>query len=160
MTLLEEFDEKHLASTFIWLQDTSLKNNFLFQKDVTEESHHKWFLAYSKDSTQQIFAIIFGGKHVGNIGIKNINSIHQIAESWIYIGEKSFKGKGIAKEAYFQLFEAHKISLRKIYCHIADFNISSIKLHQRVGFKVEGIFQDEVLLNKQFHTLIRLSVFL
>lgn len=160
MTLLEKFNEKHLASTFKWLKDPSLKNDFLFQKDITEESHHQWFLAYTKDSTQQIFAIIFQGKHVGNIGIKNIDNTHQKAESWIYIGEKSFKGKGIAKEAYLQLFETLKLSFRKIYCHIADFNISSIKLHQGVGFKVEGIFQDEFLQNKQLHTLIRFSVFL
>ena len=158
---LEKFDRTFLKKTFLWIQDTELRNDFLLTLSVDVQTHEKWYNNYIEDQTQNIYAIVANGIHVGNIGLKFIDLSNNNAETWIYIGDASYKGQGVAYKSYQELF--NKIShskLNKIYAHVADFNLSSLKLYEKLGFELEGTLRKQVRLNDQYIDLIRLSIFL
>lgn len=135
---LVEFSQKHLDVTYEWMQESVLRKNFLFFRNISKTDHYLWFKRLQTDNSQLVFAIEFEGEHVGNIGIKDIDQNARMAETWIYIGNKIHQNKGIAFRAYGQLLILikNKTSLRRLYCYIADFNSESERLYTKIGFKL------------------------
>ncbi|MES2003041.1 MAG: GNAT family N-acetyltransferase [Bacteroidota bacterium] len=160
MVSIAPFDKEHLEKTYLWMSDANLKRDFLFTRDVSETDHLKWFEVYKTDAGQSIFAIYFDNKHVGNVGLKDINLVNKNAETWIYIGDPGMKGKGIAKKAYELLLAEYKTKLHKIYAHIVEFNLASIKMYKKIGFNMEGIFNDQIFMDDRYYSIFRFAVFL
>ncbi|MBC7387895.1 MAG: GNAT family N-acetyltransferase [Opitutaceae bacterium] len=154
------FQQHHLDKTYQWMLDENLKKNFLFRGSVTPESHLHWFEQYLIDQSQKIYAVCFDDLHVGNIGLKNIDTTNRNAETWVYIGDATMKGKGVGKVAYQQLLSLWKEGFHKIYANIAEFNTSSIKMYQKAGFSLEGIFKNQLLWDNQYYSILRFAIFL
>lgn len=127
------------------MQDASLRRLFLFQRTVTPESHREWFERMKTNGSEKLFAILHDRKHIGNLGLKNIDLENEKAETWIYIGDTSVQGKGVASSAYEKLFELLRTEgkIETLYCHIASFNPASIKLYSRLGFKQVTSFNEK-----------------
>lgn len=136
MVTIEAFEEKHLAATYIWMQNVEMKRQFLFSRAVTPESHAVWFSSLQNNASERVYAILMDDRHVGNVGLKNMQPANQSAETWIYLGETSARGKNVAFQAYVMLFDLLRIegTYFDIYCHIASFNASSKRLFQKLGF--------------------------
>ena len=160
MVRLEEFSEKHLPKTYQWMLDENLKKNFLFRRTLTPEGHKQWFVNYLDDKSQEIKAIYFNDLYVGNVGLKNIDKINNNAETWIYIGDTSMKGKGIGSLAYKELGADLKPNFKKIYAHIVSFNSSSLKMYEKAGFVKEGDFKDEIYWENTYYNLFRFALYL
>jgi RimJ/RimL family protein N-acetyltransferase len=160
MIKLQPFSEEYLEKTFLWMQDDRLKNAFLLNKTVSRQSHQKWFIDFQKDETQKMYAILYQGVHVGNVGLKNIDTKNKNAECWIYLGDAGYKGKGIAKDSLEALSEKMKGEYIKLYARIADFNIPSIKTFTSAGYQLEGILQKEVIFKGKVLNIYRFYVIL
>ena len=50
--------------------------------------------------------------------------------------------------------------MRKIYVNTLDTNLANIRLNEQLGFRVEGVLRDEVLLNGEFQDVLRMSLIL
>lgn len=48
--------------------------------------------------------------------------------------------------------------MRKIYINTLDTNIRNIRLNEALGFRLEGILRDEVLLDGTCHDVLRMAV--
>jgi RimJ/RimL family protein N-acetyltransferase len=160
MVRIEDFSEDNLPLTYLWMQNEALKKNFLFRRNLTLEGHATWYGNYLNDSSQKIFAIYYKDQYVGNVGLKNIDTINRNAETWIYIGDESMKGKGIGILAYHQLFVKNKSFLHKLYANIVSFNESSLKMYQKSGFVQEGDFKDQLMWDDQFYSIKRYAYYL
>lgn len=160
MTNLVRFDEKYLDNTFAWMQDISIKDSFLLNKEITPESHLLWYERLKQDSTQQLFSIIHKGTHCGNIGLKNINLSNKNAEMWVYIGDKALWGRGIAKDATILLLDYcfETLQLHKVYLSVADFNERAISVYRKCGFEIEGFLRDETLYKGRYVSLHRMGI--
>lgn len=156
MIELQIFSQKHLDKTFLWMQNEDLKASFLLDKNITKDSHSKWFVALKKDQAQKNFAIIYNNFHVGNIGVKNIDLSNKKAEVWIYIGDNSFKGKGIAKESLNLLNDFFVNYINKLYANIGDFNYQSLRLFIASGYRIEGFLHDEIFFKGRSINIFRL----
>jgi RimJ/RimL family protein N-acetyltransferase len=145
MTNLKPFSEEHLNATFQWMQDAALRRLFLFQRTVTAQGHREWFERLKSNPLEKLYAIVYNDQHVGNLGLKNIEMDKKKAETWIYVGDGSVKGKGVASAAYEKLFSLLQAEgkIDTLYCHIASFNPASIKLYTRLGFKQVSSFSEE-----------------
>src|SRR4030067_3213825 len=89
-----------------------------------------------KNTAQRCYAILSEGRHVGNCGVKNISLTNKEGELWIYIGDPRMRRKGIASHAT-RLLAAKgfiELGLERIIVHVADFNVSAIKLYKKLGF--------------------------
>ena len=160
MVHLEAFAEGHLDKTHHWMLDVDLRKNFLFRKKLSSAEHRRWFENYLQDRSQKIFAIYYNNLHVGNVGLKHIDQVNNNAETWIYLGESSVKGKGVGVMAYRQLFDNYCTEFHKIYAHIAAFNSSSAKMYQKAGFALEGNFKDQINWEGSYYDLLRFAFYL
>ena len=159
------------------LQESDIEgtyNNWLNDKEACEgNAHHTYphtredtlkYIRYALTTkTELILAIVDkkSNKHIGNIALHNITSIHRSAELSIFIGEKDFWGKGYAFEAWTLILEYAflRLGLRKIIAGAIADNEGSVKVLKRLGFKVEGTFRQEVYVDGAYCDGIRFGLF-
>ena len=51
-----------------------------------------------------------------------------------------------------------QLNMQKLYCEVFAFNTSVIKLHQKFGFNIEGIFKQQQKVNGKFVDVYRLGI--
>ncbi len=146
----------------IKLENVSLR--ILQAEDVSEE-YVKWFLnedvvRYSDNQHKSfslqgqrnyvqeclestdidLYGIFSFDKHIGNITLKGLDSIHSRAEINYVIGDTSFWGKGYAAYAISQIIikARHHYKLKKLYAGLAEGNFGSEYALKKNGFIIEG----------------------
>lgn len=80
-----------------------------------------------------IYGITFMGVAIGACGLKNF--INEKAELWLYIGDKSYWGKGLGKIIMNRLEEkALDKNLLKLYLKVIKENLVAINLYKNIGY--------------------------
>ncbi len=132
----------------------------------TLEIDKEWFDNALNDKSNR--NIYFGIDEIESndfIGIIQLNNIDYISGTAIWgfiIGEKSKQGKGYSVEAPTLMFDYafNYLNLRKIFGYPIAFNISTIRMHEKIGnFKEEGRLMQHVFYNGEYHDIIILSLF-
>lgn len=116
-------------------------------------------LLYSKHN---IFGLITieDSQPVGLMAFLNIDTEFHKAELRKLIGDTGFRGKGLGKEATINwiAYGRDGLGLKKIYLRTVETNIRNIKLNEQLGFKVEGILRNEVILNNAYYDVLRMGL--
>ncbi len=104
-----------------------------------------------QEHTQMIFAIEYNGQFCGVIGLTSQFDVYKkTAEIGYWIGEP-FWNKGIATEAVKLItdYGLNQLDLVRIYTGVFEYNISSMKVLEKSGYKKEGVFEKAILKNGQ-----------
>lgn len=91
-----------------------------------------------------IFVIIINDEVVGSVGLHSIVKNHK-AEIGYWLARKHW-GKGIVPEAVKIVtnFAFKKLKLKRVYARAYSFNTPSMKVLEKNGYKLEGIFKKDV----------------
>lgn len=128
-----------LRRTFHWLHDSSLRNQFLMRGDQpTRRGHFEYWRRLLADSGQRIYSIRQGRRHIGNAGLRNIDSMVGQAELWLYLGEAAERGSGLGKWALRQLEDVIRIELgcRTAVLHVSQHNLPAYGLYRHAGYRL------------------------
>lgn len=98
--------------------------------------------------------------HIGNVYLTDINHINRNAESHILIGNQNYWGQGLGSEALLQIlhYGFNERGLNRVYAHINADNIASIRLHEKCGYKREGLLRQAIFKNGQFKDIVVMSI--
>ena len=103
---------------------------------VTPEIEKTWIKKVLNDPTCKRFAICIesSDEYIGNVQLTNITE--QDAEFHIFIGEKSYWGKGVGYQATNELikFVRKNISLKQVYLFVKPINTAAIRIYEKMGF--------------------------
>jgi RimJ/RimL family protein N-acetyltransferase len=96
---------------------------------------------------------------IGTVGLHQINTFNRNADISIVIGDPTFSGKGIGKEAVNLMIEhAFKtLNLHKVTAGMAATNSSSYNLFKSLGFQEEARQKEQLFLNGRYTDLIKLG---
>ena len=114
----------------VW-EHTGSKPNIL----VTEEIEKQWILEKLEERNSVRFAIEVDDIYVGNIQLTNIIE-KKTAEYHIFIGDKSYWGKGVATLATAQIIRFAKTvkNLQSLYLSVKPENNAAIRVYEKSGF--------------------------
>ena len=145
-----------------WRNKESVKKNFLYQKDFTIQGHLKW-MDEMVDTGKVVQFIIYDtiiGKPVGSVFLRDIDYINRKAEYGIFIGEEEEKEKRLRNTAAKLILEYgfKELGLHKIFLRVLSDNKLAIRSYEKAGFKKEGYFKDEILLDGRYRDLIFMAV--
>ena len=118
------------------------------EKDATEFITAT--LSAEKD-TQYAFAICFGDKAIGSIGVFRRDNVHRYtAEMGYYIAEP-YWGKGVMTEAVRQMCDYifEKTDIVRIFAEPYAYNNASCRVLEKAGFQFEGILRQNAFKNRQ-----------
>ena len=126
--------------TFEWLQSKQLRKDFLISNVPERDNHFKYWRKLKKNPTEQAYSIYYFNKHVGNCGLKNIDSDTSTCELWLYIADLCARGRGIGKSVVIKLLAKAKtdLSIGMVYLHVAKSNFKAIRLYKSTGFYESG----------------------
>ena len=98
---------------------------------------------------------------IGTIFIHDYNKVDNYASISAFI-KPNFQNKFYGVDSYKLIFNFiyQNLPIRKLYFDVFEYNLSSIKLIEKVGFNLEGTFVKHRYLNGSYHNIIRYSLFL
>lgn len=94
--------------------------------------------------------------YIGNVYLTNIDYISRKAHSHILIGNHDFWNDGYGTEAMRLLLDYafnHK-NLRRIEALVLEDNIASQKMHEKLGYKREGLLRESVYKDGRYKNQI------
>lgn len=121
-------------------------------KIITIEDELKWINEVIRDVTCCRFAIISESQYVGNIYITNIQD--GVGEYHIFIGEKSFWGRGVAKSASILLIKYAKYvkKINKLILFVNEENLGALKLYKKLRFIRESKDHNWICMSLDLNT--------
>lgn len=107
----------------------------VYNHTITLENEIEWINRVIGNADEYRCAIIADGKYVGNIYLTGIHDGQ--AEYHIFIGDKSFWGKGVAKAASQLIIKYgfENLRLTQINLSVRPQNTAALRLYQNLGFR-------------------------
>jgi RimJ/RimL family protein N-acetyltransferase len=151
---IEKFAERHLnnPSYLSWLSDrenlSALNLISYLLKPVTQEGLASYYKSFGGDTGNRLFAVSLAGddRFVGTATLREIG-YGGLYDLGILVGDKSVRGKGIAREVIGALrgYAFNELGARKICSSFADNNIAVLLAFLKNGFKIEGLQREQQL---------------
>src|SRR5215471_14020805 len=140
-----------------WLNDLELTINLgpLYSRVLNVENETEFLKNLSKDQNYSIIDLETN-ELIGNCGFLEVDNLNQTGEVGIFIGNKSFWGKGYGTEALTLLLDYgfKALNLYNIQLRVFEFNKRGIKCYEKIGFKQIGIRRNALYRNMERHNII------
>ncbi|MDJ0793312.1 MAG: GNAT family protein [Woeseiaceae bacterium] len=100
------------------------------------------------------------GQPIGAMAFLDHSKDQERAELRKLIGDKASRGQGLAEEAtrLWIRYGFQGLGLKKIYVSTLQTQIANIKLNEDIGFEVEGLLRNELLIDGQRHDVLRMGI--
>ena len=114
-----------------------------YNHEITIDNELEWIRKVTANPTDYRCAILVDEVYVGNIYLTDIKE--GTAHFHIFIGDKSYWGKGVAKRASLLILEYafNVLNIKEVLLRVRNVNTSAYNLYLRLGFKdvkVDGIW--------------------
>ena len=102
---------------------------------ITIESELSWIKRVIVNANEYRCAIIADDRYVGNIYLTKITDESAVYQ--IFIGDKSYWGKGVAQEASLLIlrYAFNELKLQCVRLSVNEKNVRAINLYENVGFQ-------------------------
>jgi len=144
----------------VWLNDMEVTENLQLVSSIIPVDGERELL--KKLAQDHNYGIIDKATNelIGNVGFIDINLLHRTAEIGIFIGNKSYWGKGYGREALSLLLDYafKKLNLHNILLRVYDFNRRAVACYEKVGFKKIGEIRDGLIRNMEYHNIILMDI--
>ena len=151
-----QIEESDLPKFRDWRNSPFVRNYVREYRPLNMQNQKQWFESLTNDKTNIVFAIkeMKAGETIGLCGLTYINWKEGHGEVTIYIGDGEWQGKGCAGEALDLLLKYgfEELRLHRICAIIYSYNILSIKLFEKYGFKLEGEHREARFWNSSFYS--------
>lgn len=149
---IRKFERTDIPKKVEWINDPE-NNQFLhYDIPLSVEKTERWFDSHLGEDTRYDAVIEADGVPVGTIGLLSIDKKNGKAEYYIAMGEKAFKGKGVAKDASRLILEHgfEKLGLNRIYLFTEVENLEAQMLFESAGFKKEGTLRQDIFSHGKY----------
>ena len=125
-----------------------------YEKDWVEKT-----IFNSKDIKLAV-CLVENDRYIGNVYMTDINMTNRSCHSHILIGEREYWGQGYAHEALMLAVDYmfNERNIHRIQANVLESNIASLKMHEKCGYKVEGLLRDAVYKNGEYQNQYVLSL--
>lgn len=129
---------------------------------VSESEQLRWFEEQEQnhDVLRCIIALKENGNALGTIILSDIDQKNGTAQVHIKLSKDGGRGKGYGTDAVKTLirYAFRELRLNCIYAYILSYNVVSIRLFEKCGFKKDGILRERAFKNGRFIDLLAYSV--
>jgi RimJ/RimL family protein N-acetyltransferase len=146
---IRRFEEKDIPYKVKWINDEGNNKYLHYDLPLREDKTLTWFRGLKNRPDRVDYTITYNGSPIGLIGLINIDQRNRRAEYYICLGEKKYKGKGIAQIASKILIDKayRKFKLSRLYLYTETGNIRAQRLFEKIGFKKEGLIKNDLIYN-------------
>jgi len=162
MIRLRQLQDPDSDLLFKWINTRELVVLSAPFRDVSRESHDKWFGEIRTSNDVRIFAIALAGddRTIGYCQLRKIDPISQNAELQIRIGDPSMQGRGAGTAAVRELLRHGFgiLKLHRVYLQVFRCNVRAQRAYLKCGFVVEGVQRQAVLIDNTFEDIVMMGI--
>lgn len=156
---LRDIQDSELALMLSWRNAPTVRANMYTRHEISLAEHMAWWARTRQRADQRYFIYERDLTPWGVVGFTGIDPVHANASWAFYASPEAARGTGSRME-YLALEHAFSsLGLHKITCEVLAFNTSVLRLHEKFGFKVEGIFREHHKVDGQWVDIQRLALF-
>lgn len=156
--ILRSIADDELELMRAWRNDPAVRANMYTQHEISCEEHLAWWTKTQNLIDQKYFMYEMAGIPIGIAAFTGIDIYNQNSAWAFYASPTAPKGTGSKMEFLMLDYAFNELRLHKLYCEVLAFNIPVIKLHQKFGFKIEGIIRQQHKVNSAFVDTYRLGI--
>jgi|TARA_B110000495_G_C23035324_1_gene618096 RimJ/RimL family protein N-acetyltransferase len=128
---------------------------------LNQFNQKQWYDELLINSSQKMFIIYNSQKKaIGICGFRDINSENKNADVSIILGDSKDRGKKLGTETLNLLVDYgfNKLNLHHISASIFSYNFKSIKVFEKMNFKLDAIMRDCIWRNGKWWDIYKYSV--
>lgn len=139
-----------------WIND-AYGRHFLLSCAAAEMTSVEQLLGHSNN---RLGIVLHDNAPIGAVAYLDIDTHQRRAELRKLIGSREARGKGFAEEATrLWISYGHRhLGLQKIYVSTLQTHLRNIQLNESIGFRVEGVLHNEVLIDGQRYDVLRMGL--
>lgn len=146
-----------------WRKDDDIWNMLGGPKYFVSEAYErKWVedAIFNPKDLKLAICLTENDRYIGNVYMTDINNLNRSCTSHILIGEKDCWGKGYAKEALMLAinYMFNERNIHRIQAFILESNTQSLRMHEKCGYKIEGLLRDSIFKNGKYQNQYILSI--
>jgi len=151
---LRKIFDSELELMLSWRNAPSVRANMYTRHEITLEDHLVWWQAVQEREDQHYFIYESeAGLPSGIVAFTLIDRVHSNSSWAFYAAPDAERGTGSKMEFLALEYAFEKLKLHKLHCEVLAFNQTVIKLHQKFGFSIEGVFRDQHRINDGFEDI-------
>lgn len=156
--LLRDIADDELELMRLWRNDPAVRANMYTRHEISRDEHSAWWKRVKESSDQKYYMYELSGVPTGIVAFNKLDNKNHNSAWALYASPLAPKGVGGKMEVLALDYAFNRLHLNKLYCEVLAFNTSVIKLHQKFGFQIEGIFRGQYKLDDVFIDVYRLSL--
>lgn len=145
---IRPLEESDAYTSVNWRNDPEVfkYTGTVYQDVINVNTELEWIRKVIANSKDYRCAILADGVYVGNIYLTDIDG--GIAHYHIFIGNKNYWGKGVAKSASDLILQYgfKSLNLNKILLRVRKHNCRAIILYEKLGFKAVNVLDDWITM--------------
>jgi RimJ/RimL family protein N-acetyltransferase len=145
-----------------WLNDLEVSKYLSHSRRQITVSKEREILEELSKKGAQVFGIIDlrTDELIGNCGLFNIDYANQRGEFGIFIGNKSYWGKGYGTEASILLLDYgfNILNLHSIMLEVFSFNTRAIRCYESIGFRIIGKRRESKIICGEKYDIIYMDI--
>jgi UDP-4-amino-4,6-dideoxy-N-acetyl-beta-L-altrosamine N-acetyltransferase len=141
-----------------WRNAPAVRANMYSQHEISREEHLTWWEKTRDRADRKYYMFELAGIPTGISAFTGIDTQSQNSAWAFYASPTAPKGTGSKMEFLMLEHAFGAFQLHKLYCEVLAFNTPVINLHQKFGFKIEGVFREQHKLNGDFIDTYRLGI--
>jgi UDP-4-amino-4,6-dideoxy-N-acetyl-beta-L-altrosamine N-acetyltransferase len=157
---LRRVTEADLEKIMNWRMKPSVTENMYSDPVLTLEGQKKWFRRISESETDMIWVFVCDDTDVGVFSLNEIDRHNKRCSLGCYIGEESYRGKGIFRRielnAYDYVFQT--LGFNRFIASALSENETAIRVYKKCGCQIEGVFKEHIYKNGIFHDVVMMAI--
>ena len=152
---LRALEPEDYKVSILWRKDEEIWDMLGGTKYFVSEAYEKKWVEdtiFGSKDVKLAVCLAENDKYIGNVYMTDINEVNRSCTSHVLIGDKDYWGQGFAREAL-QLaidYMFNERNIHRIQALVLTSNVASMKMHEKCGYKKEGILHDAVFKNGRY----------
>ncbi len=136
-----------MVRVLVWRNMPAVATYMYTDHRITDAEHARWFAGAMNDETKRYWIIELDGEPVGMANLYDISALQKRAYWAFYLADDRVRGKGVgaATERWVLRHVFLDLELDKLCCEVLATNDGVVKMHQRYGFRIDGVLRRHVI---------------
>lgn len=155
---IAESDRDQLLS---WRNLPAVAKYMYTDHQISPDEHQAWFDGLSGDATRHYRIIEWKEEDVGLVYLSGIDRKNGRCSWGFYLASPSVRGRGVGSCVEFTILDEvfHQRGLRKLCCEVLAFNDAVVAMHEKFGFRREGLLRKHIRKGESWHDVVVMGVF-
>jgi UDP-4-amino-4,6-dideoxy-N-acetyl-beta-L-altrosamine N-acetyltransferase len=144
----------------LWRNSPEVARFMYTDHQISREEHQRWFDRIQTDVTCRYWIIECDGVPVGLVNIYGRDERNSRCSWAFYIASSAARGKGVGSFVEYSVlhYVFDELGLYKLCCEVFGFNAAVVRMHEKFGFRKEGLLREHVVKGDRREDVVCLAM--